>query len=138
MPPDPPCLSCLWHSSLALWHQYYTSNYFPVMPLQGKTPGTTAPEPCIYICTKSFLLKDSKHNLLWFSVSKRSSTICQKTSYSILISLTSKSKHSVRYKDLLHSDRSLNISGECGNTNLTIFISYVYMQQSSNHFLHPL
>ena len=137
MPPDPPCLSCLQHSSLALWHQYYTYNYFPVMPLQGKTPGT-APEPCIYICMKSFLLKASKQNLLWFSVSKRSSTICQKTSYSILISLTSKSKHSVRYKDLLHSDRSLNISGECGNTNLTIFISDVCMQQSSNHFLHPL
>lgn len=123
MPPDPPCLSCLWHSSLALWHQYYTYNYFPVMPHQGKTPGT-APEPCIYICMKSFLLKASKHNLLWFSVSKRSSTTCQKTSYSIPISLTSKSKHSVKYKDLLHSYRSLNISGECGNTNLTIFKLY--------------
>ena len=84
------------------------------------------------------MLKASKHNLLWFSVSKRSSNICQKTSYSILISLTSKRKHSVKYKDLLHSYHSPNISGECGNTNLTIFISCVCMQQSSNHFLHAL
>ena len=36
----------------------------------------------------------------------------------------------MKYKDLLHSYRSLNISGECGNTNLTIFISCVCMQQS--------
>ena len=60
--PRPPLF--IMPSALVLGTMVTIPHLFPVTPHQGKTPGPT-PEPCIYICMKSFMLKASKHNLLW-------------------------------------------------------------------------